>query len=1012
VIDVTKFTVSNGTDSFTLTNRTANVNPSSATQATIVVEGKDKAYLNWILNNNGLTSKSGVPFNLAVQENWNGLSFEDNTTPVSIYNYEVPTIVSATYNRLTSELRITATRLAAATGIKDIDATRFTITGKDGENFTLTASTQDVDVLSETLFNIYIGEGDKAIVDQLIDIEGTSASSGHQYNLAATDRWNRPVHEDYNIADPGNPIEALDIPNNPPVASDVVIAGSLEIGSTVTGTYTYTDLESDQQGESIFTWYRADDASGTGETVIEGEDGISYTITLEDAGKYLAFEVTPVAETGITTGSTVKSPYTQVANSPPSAVNAEISGVFDVCRELTASYEYSDPENDPEGGTVIKWFRSDNASGNNLLEIHQGNNYTPTLEDEGKFISIEVTPAAESGASPGEPVRSDFYGPVVNNLPTASISGPSEFCMGSSIVLVFNLTGAAPWTVEYTDGQNDFSFTTSESSYELTVSAGGVYQVTSVTDSHGCEGTETGSGHTVNVAATIAIADWYIETFQDASSQWVSEGDAVNSWTYGLPDGNIFTSASAGGNIWYTDILNPDASESSRVISPCFDFTDVERPMIAIDLWSEFAEQSDGAVLQYSLDNSDVWVNIGNPGQGINWYNSAEIAGNPGGQSVGWTGNGNGSWSESRHDLEMLAGENQVRLRIAYGSDGSGQTRGGVAFDNIRIGERSRRVLVEHFTNARQEESIEANNILHAIALERKSDIAYISYHTPFPQSDPINEQNSADPAARALFYGVASAPVSILDGGLDGEGRFDYSSSVISEDDLLRRALVDPEFKIEISQTQTDDNLNIEIQVGSLFNFGPRDLTLHVAILETEILASQLGLQGDQVYRNVVRKLQPDAGGTFLPVSWSAGETQTYSFDWTITNVFDTEKLAVVAFIQDEVSAEIYQVGTSYEFGIPTFVDLPDHVITQQRIAYYPNPASDYVFIEFLDNIQGDHILEVFNMSGTMVKSEILKAGRSVYQIDTSTLNRGVYIFRIKNNSGTEDTTRIMIMK
>jgi hypothetical protein len=248
--------------------------------------------------------------------------------------------------------------------------------------------------------------------------------------------------------------------------------------------------------------------------------------------------------------------------------------------------------------------------------------------------------------------------------------------------------------------------------------------------------------------------------------------------------------------------------------------------------------------------------------------------------------------------------------------------------------------------------------------------------------------------------------------GGLDGEGRFDYSSSVISDDDLLSRALVEPEFKIVISQTQTDNNLNIEIQVSSLFNFGPRDLTLHVAILETEIQASQLGLQGEQVYRNVVRKLEPDAGGTFLPVSWSAGETQTYSFDWTITNVFDTEKLAVVAFIQDEESAEVYQVGASYEFGIPTFVDLPDHVITQQRVAYYPNPASDYVFIEFRDNIQGDHILEVFNMSGTMIKSDILKAGRSVYQIDTGTLNRGVYIFRIKNNGGTEDTTRIVIMK
>jgi hypothetical protein len=512
----------------------------------------------------------------------------------------------------------------------------------------------------------------------------------------------------------------------------------------------------------------------------------------------------------------------------------------------------------------------------------------------------------------------------------------------------------------------------------------------------------------------VVVGDWYAEVFDSAPSLWVSTASAgTDIWTFGPPEGNIFTSAAAGAYIWYTEIADPENPEQSAVTSPCFDLSQSVRPMIAIDLWKEFGQNSDGAVLQYSLNNDLEWKNIGTTGQGINWYNSTQIGGIPGGQQSGWTGTGEG-WTESRHDLDVVAGRDQVRFRIAYGNDGSGESGGGLAFDNVRIGERTRLVLVEHFTNALDENSIGANQTLQETAASNPRDIAYISYHTSFPQGDPLNSQNPADPAARALYYGISTVPFSVMDGGLGGGGRFNYSPARPGKKDLIARALVDPRFRIDIDQSQTGDILDIEVEINPVLDLDGLDLTLHVVIVETEVSASLIGLEGNDVFRNVVRKLLPDAGGTSLPLSWIAGQPEIYSFSWTIENVFDAENLALVAFVQDVNTRVIYQAATSVEFGIPTSAEIPVPEVTDDRpsVIYYPNPASEYVFIRFMENIIEDHILDVYNLSGNLIRSHVLPSGDNLYEFSTEGLTRGVYVFRIRSNRDIISTTRIVIMQ
>jgi|GEM_PF-2442639 len=83
-----------------------------------------------------------------------------------------------------------------------------------------------------------------------------------------------------------------------PMANDVKITGTAEYGETLTGEYTYSDADGDIEGASTYAWYRFDDSIGTNKAAISGASGLTYTLTNDDNGKYISFEVTPIAVKG------------------------------------------------------------------------------------------------------------------------------------------------------------------------------------------------------------------------------------------------------------------------------------------------------------------------------------------------------------------------------------------------------------------------------------------------------------------------------------------------------------------------------------------------------------------------------------------------------------------------------------------------------------------------------------------------------------------------------------------
>ncbi len=85
---------------------------------------------------------------------------------------------------------------------------------------------------------------------------------------------------------------------SPPWVTDLYIQGLLEVKQVLSGSYLYHNLSGIPEGNSLYKWYRAD-SIGAILVPIDSAWTINYTTdSIADLGKYLVFEVTPVAAYG------------------------------------------------------------------------------------------------------------------------------------------------------------------------------------------------------------------------------------------------------------------------------------------------------------------------------------------------------------------------------------------------------------------------------------------------------------------------------------------------------------------------------------------------------------------------------------------------------------------------------------------------------------------------------------------------------------------------------------------
>ena len=195
----------------------------------------------------------------------------------------------------------------------------------------------------------------------------------------------------------------------PPTATNVSFTGTLDIEQQMQGSYDYEDLNGELEAGTTFKWWRADNAAGTlNRTEISGATSINYTLTTDDSGKYIQFQVTPRNDIG-EVGSTSPSSWRGAVNNIPVALFPRYVFYTNVGEEVTSSFTYNDPEGDPQGTTLYQWFTSPNSDGSGATEIAGAisANYTIVAADEGNYLAIRITPVTQSGIQ-GLPAFSNY----------------------------------------------------------------------------------------------------------------------------------------------------------------------------------------------------------------------------------------------------------------------------------------------------------------------------------------------------------------------------------------------------------------------------------------------------------------------------------------------------------------------------------------------------------------------------------------------------------------------------
>ncbi|MEP2773505.1 MAG: hypothetical protein ABJH05_15240, partial [Fulvivirga sp.] len=157
--------------------------------------------------------------------------------------------------------------------------------------------------------------------------------------------------------------------------------------------------------------------------------------------------------------------------------SATMSGTASICTGETATVSITLTGNAPWAVTY--------TDGTTETEVISTDNTYTFEASEGTYSLVSVTDANCSGNTSGEAIVTNY------STPSANIFGSTAICQGQTATVSIELTGAAPWTITYTDGTTETTVSSSSNVYNFTASAG-TYSLVAVEDAN-CSGEVAGS---------------------------------------------------------------------------------------------------------------------------------------------------------------------------------------------------------------------------------------------------------------------------------------------------------------------------------------------------------------------------------------------------------------------------------------------------------------------------------------------------------------------------------------
>lgn len=228
----------------------------------------------------------------------------------------------------------------------------------------------------------------------------------------------------------------------------------------------------------------------------------------------------------------------------------------------------------------------------------------------------------------------------------------------------------------------------------------------------------------------------------------------------------------------------------------------------------------------------------------------------------------------------------------------------------LAYGQSQRLVLLEHFTGASCPPCATFNPAVNTLLEANPDKIIGLKYQLAPPGTDPMYNHNPQHSGGRAGYYQVSGIPNSVIDGNFFNDHPGDWGIAEVN----ARYAVPSP-FDIDITYEITPTEIIAEVTITASQDFSDDNLRLHTVIIEEDItFSSPPGSNGEDVFKNVMKRMLPNQNGTTLPTSWTSGQSESYTLSWEHENVYNYTELAVIAFVQNNSTREIHQTALENE--------------------------------------------------------------------------------------------------
>jgi hypothetical protein len=333
--------------------------------------------------------------------------------------------------------------------------------------------------------------------------------------------------------------------------------------------------------------------------------------------------------------------------------------------------------------------------------------------------------------------------------------------------------------------------------------------------------------------------------------------------------------------------------------------------------------------------------------------------------------------------------------------------------------------LYEEFTGENCPPCASSNPGLWTLAEANTSKMLLLKYQTDIPSAtnpngiyNKTNAQTNFVPT-RISYYSTPFAPYGRLDGiilqGTSNPGHVAWLTQArIDSVYNLSAGLAIQVVSFKFSKNNDSIYATVKITAPAAFAPSGANLKLRAGFIQTLNYSAAAdagsthlcGTNGETVFENVIRQMLPDAGGTAIPSSWTANQSQTVTLAAKlmshITLKAHDETPFFAVWVQNETDKRVVNAARSLGNDFPTNVPTAENGINS--VSIYPNPATSYATIK-VDLAKSTPMqLTVRDAIGRLVytQSEVnMTAGSHEITISTQGYAAGIYKVTINSNIG-----------